>query len=152
MKRFESTKTVNIKASVKDTMWLPCPVTELKWIPNWSYEMIYSESGVNEVGCIFTETMSGPVYFGEPVKCYWNTIILNEDTFVAHLSYDDKGAAIYTFTVKDKGDGTVDATWHILLTSYEETSINMTAGIETVIEFISNCAKHYLETGEMISL
>ena len=33
---------------------LLCPVREADWIPGWRYELIYSESGVAEVGCIFT--------------------------------------------------------------------------------------------------
>ena len=33
---------------------LLCPVREADWIPGWRYELIYSDSGVAELGCIFT--------------------------------------------------------------------------------------------------
>jgi len=33
---------------------LLCPVREADWIPGWRYKLIYSESGVAELGCIFT--------------------------------------------------------------------------------------------------
>ncbi len=33
---------------------LLCPVREADWIPGWRYELIYSDSGVAEAGCIFT--------------------------------------------------------------------------------------------------
>ena len=33
---------------------LLCPVREADWIPGWKYELIYSDSGVAEAGCIFT--------------------------------------------------------------------------------------------------
>jgi hypothetical protein len=33
---------------------LLCPVRELDWVPNWKYNLIYSDSGVAEDGCVFT--------------------------------------------------------------------------------------------------
>ena len=32
---------------------LLCPVEEAKWVPGWQYRLIYSQSGVAELGCIF---------------------------------------------------------------------------------------------------
>lgn len=32
---------------------LLCPVREAEWIDGWSYEMIHSESGLAELGCVF---------------------------------------------------------------------------------------------------
>lgn len=32
---------------------LLCPVREAEWAPGWRYRMIYSESGVAELGCVF---------------------------------------------------------------------------------------------------
>lgn len=32
---------------------LLCPEREKEWIPNWTYEMIHSNSGLIEEGCIF---------------------------------------------------------------------------------------------------
>jgi hypothetical protein len=33
---------------------LLCPVREADWVPGWKYNLIYSESGVAEDGCVFT--------------------------------------------------------------------------------------------------
>jgi len=33
---------------------LLCPVREADWIPGWRYKLIYSDSGVAELGCVFT--------------------------------------------------------------------------------------------------
>jgi len=33
---------------------LLCPVREEEWLPGWQYRLIYSESGVAELGCVFT--------------------------------------------------------------------------------------------------
>jgi hypothetical protein len=32
---------------------LLCPVLEATWVPGWQYRLIYSESGVAEMGCVF---------------------------------------------------------------------------------------------------
>jgi hypothetical protein len=41
-------------ASPERVFPLLCPVREADWIPGWRYKLIYSESGVAELGCIFT--------------------------------------------------------------------------------------------------
>jgi hypothetical protein len=33
---------------------LLCPVAEAKWVPGWQYRLIYSQSGLVELGCVFT--------------------------------------------------------------------------------------------------
>jgi len=33
---------------------LLCPVREADWVPGWEYRLIYSQSGVAELGCVFT--------------------------------------------------------------------------------------------------
>lgn len=33
---------------------LLCPVREADWVPGWQYQLIYSESGIAEDGCVFT--------------------------------------------------------------------------------------------------
>jgi hypothetical protein len=41
-------------ASPEKVFPLLCPVREADWIPGWQYKLIYSDSGVAELGCIFT--------------------------------------------------------------------------------------------------
>ncbi|HXY02028.1 MAG TPA: hypothetical protein VEI49_00545 [Terriglobales bacterium] len=48
----EYTQTNN--ASPEKVFPLLCPVREADWVPDWQYRLIYSESGVAELGCIFT--------------------------------------------------------------------------------------------------
>lgn len=33
---------------------LLCPVREADWVPGWQYRLVYSQSGVAELGCVFT--------------------------------------------------------------------------------------------------
>jgi hypothetical protein len=40
---------------------LLCPVREADWVPGWQYQLIYSQSGLAEEGCVFTTpNESGP--------------------------------------------------------------------------------------------
>lgn len=48
----EYTQTNN--ASPEQVFPLLCPVREAEWAPGWQYRLIYSDSGVAELGCIFT--------------------------------------------------------------------------------------------------
>ncbi|HYL16020.1 MAG TPA: hypothetical protein VEV41_23500 [Terriglobales bacterium] len=41
-------------ASPNQVFPLLCPVREAEWVPDWQYRLIYSDSGIAELGCIFT--------------------------------------------------------------------------------------------------
>ncbi len=41
-------------ASPEKLFPLLCPVREAEWVPGWEYRMIYSKSGLAELGCVFT--------------------------------------------------------------------------------------------------
>jgi len=48
----EYTQT-NVAAAEK-VFPLLCPVREAEWVPGWEFRLIYSQSGVAELGCVFT--------------------------------------------------------------------------------------------------
>jgi hypothetical protein len=48
---------------------LLCPVREADWAPGWQYRLIYSDSGVAELGCIFT-TPNPPGVHASPEKTW----------------------------------------------------------------------------------
>ena len=41
-------------ASPEKLFPLLCPVREADWLPGWEYQLLYSESGLAEWGCVFT--------------------------------------------------------------------------------------------------
>ena len=43
-----------INATPEKIFPLLCPVREAEWLDGWKYEMIYSESGLVEEGCVFS--------------------------------------------------------------------------------------------------
>jgi hypothetical protein len=61
-KRRQTEFTHELNAPPEAVFPLLCPVREYDWLPGWSCQMIYSDSGVAEKDCVF-RTMPQP---GEP--------------------------------------------------------------------------------------
>ncbi|MGD1149416.1 MAG: SRPBCC family protein [Thermoanaerobaculaceae bacterium] len=55
----DRTYTQHIEAPPERVFPLLCPVRETEWLDGWSYEMIHSESGVAEDGCVFRTGSDG---------------------------------------------------------------------------------------------
>lgn len=58
-RRVTRTYTWEIPAPPEEVHPLLCPVREEEWIPGWSCDLIYSDSGVAEEGCVFTTSFPG---------------------------------------------------------------------------------------------
>ena len=41
-------------AAPEKVFTLICPVREADWLPGWRYRLVYSDSGVAELGCVFS--------------------------------------------------------------------------------------------------
>ena len=63
-KRIVREYKTSIKARPEQIFPLLCPVREYDWIPQWQCTMIYSRSGVAELGCVF-QTDFGDIYGAE---------------------------------------------------------------------------------------
>ncbi len=57
--RVSHTHAMTIDANAETIFPLLCPVRESDWIDGWSSEVIYSESGVAELGCVFLTDLGG---------------------------------------------------------------------------------------------
>lgn len=42
-----------LKSNITTIFPLLCPVKEKEWLPGWNYDLIFSESGYAEKGCVF---------------------------------------------------------------------------------------------------
>jgi hypothetical protein len=51
--------TMRVAAPPADVFPLLCPVRERDWIPAWEAEVLYSRSGLAELGCVFVTRPSG---------------------------------------------------------------------------------------------
>jgi hypothetical protein len=48
-----------IKAAPSEVHALICPVKEAEWLDGWDYDLIFSQSGFAEAGCVFISRSEG---------------------------------------------------------------------------------------------
>lgn len=150
----------NIKiAAVADAVFaLACPKEELKWIDQWQYEMIYSDSGKNENNCIFKEKMSGLFVLNTPdIDTYWYTTLYDRQLlrFHALLIYGNLAVGKFEYEVSDTGNGKSEANWYLTFTALNENGNShadaaLKDRMTAKLQFLGESAKHYLETGNIL--
>jgi Polyketide cyclase / dehydrase and lipid transport len=94
---------------------LLCPVREYDWIPEWECEMVHSESGVAEMGCVFLTDFEGRGPETWMVTRY-DPPVLIEFCRVAGATR----ACHLQVGVEDQGDGTSTLTWTYTHTGVDE--------------------------------
>ncbi len=157
-KRVEAILTKEIKASPIKIFPLACPVEELRWIPDWNYQLIYSKSGVNETNCIFTEDKSGPHFFEKPLTTTWVTNLHDQDNYRVLFQLNLAAKAVIRFycKIQEVGKDVSSCTWHLVFTALDEEANAMEdetirTRLELLMAFLSESLKHYCETGEMLA-
>ena len=157
-KRYTVSHQVTIKAAPDDAFALACPVEELKWIRNWQFEMVYSKSGHNELNCIFEGDISGLLVLNTPgLSTVWQTTRYDRSSgqFHALLIWGEKATGNFEFQVDDNSDGTTKAQWQLTYTALNAEGNKLADEalndrLFGMVSFLAECAKHYLETGEML--
>jgi len=158
-KRVKCIHTLEIKSSPEKIFTMACPVEELRWIPDWEYEMVYSRSGVNEKNCIFREKMSGPVLLNLPITTTWITTLYDPDKYRIHflINYNGKAVVKYEIELREVGPNISACTLSWVFTALDQDTNSMEEktikeNIMKVIIFLSEALKYYCETGEMIKM
>ena len=141
-----------IKAEPTRVHALICPVKEAEWLDGWDYDLIYSDSGLAEKGCVFTTRSAGE-------DTIW--LITKRDdaaceTVFARITPDSRVAEV---TVRVEDGGVHTSRVHI---TYTITALNEEGNrfIENFTEenfvkdmkFWEATMNHYLETGKALSL
>ena len=130
---------------------LICPVREAEWLDGWDYDLIFSNSGLAEPGCVFTTSSAGEK------DTIW--LITRRDdqhceTEFARITPESRAAHL-TISIQDGGKHTsrVHITYTITaLTEAGNTFIeNFTReNFENDMKFWEATMNHYLETGKAL--
>ncbi len=149
--------TREIKSSPDKIFPLACPVEELRWIPDWDYNLVYSVSGVNETNCIFTEEKSGPLFFEKPLATTWVTAEHDPDKhrILFQIFLAKKAIIRFEFTFRTVGKELSSCTWHLTFTAIDEetnqkSEDEIQSKLELMANFLADALKHYCETGEIL--
>ncbi len=157
-KRVEKKITKTIKASPQKIFPLACPVEELKWIPEWEYDLIYSKSGVNETHCIFNEYKSGLLFFDKPIATTWVTALHDPENhcILFELNLSQKAVIQLNFKCEQIEDNLSTCTWHMVFTAIDQEANSITKDqigekLEFIMTFLSEALKQYCETGKILA-
>jgi len=128
---------------------LLCPVREAEWIDGWSCEMIHSESGLAEVGCVFKTnrepeneaywimTRCSSPHEAEYVRFVSGKMYVVLSFILSKTEYGTTMETTYTFTgVTDAGNAFVDT----VVPQYIELALN----------HLEASLNHYVKTGEKL--
>ena len=131
----------------------------MKWIEGWGdqYEMIFTESGVNEKNCIFTEKMSGLVLVEKPVMTNWITTIHDPVNHLVEflLVVGEKAVINFQFDIRETGENSSRCRWTLIFTAMDKETNSIPEGtmkerMQVITGALSMMLKHYCETGEMM--
>ena len=156
-KRVEASHTLQIASTPQKIFPLACPVEELRWIPDWQYELIYSKSGVNEKGCIFTENKFGPHFFEKPLTTTWVTNLHDPERnrIVFQLNLADKAVIQLQINIQEVGVNISSCNWCMAYTALDREANKMDENaikekLDMAMIMLGTALKHYCETGEIV--
>ena len=139
---------------------LLCPVHEADWLPGWRYRLIYSDSGVAELGCIFTTPNFLASQAQNPAASEITWIATDYDPAAFRIAYiwisPSQVAAELSIQLASAADGATHT--HI---RYRYTGLSAEgnrevegydrAWFETRMKYWESAINHYLRTGKKIS-
>ena len=156
-KRMQVTQEGRINAPVDQVFPLACPYEEYKWIDGWDCEIIYSESGKVEDGCIFTEKRSLPLlHDAEGGVTTWYAVLYDPDDFRLHfVLLTDISVIKYKIEMEAAGDGETLVKLDLLLTARNQRGNTFIVSdgrkkVSAMLMGLGRMLKHYCETGEML--
>jgi hypothetical protein len=148
--RVSRSYSMTVGADAQTVFPLLCPVREYDWIEEWSCSMVYSESGVAEVGCVFLTELPGRGV---------ETWIVSRHEAPRVIEFCRTAAASRTchlsVGLEDHGDGTTTLVWTYTHTAIDEAGKRWVEGYsaeqyQAEMEAVETRLQHYLREGEML--
>jgi hypothetical protein len=129
---------------------LICPVKEAEWLEGWDYDLIYSQSGVAEYGCVFVSQSAGE-------ETIW--LITKRDDVACETEFArvTPGSRVALVAVRIEDSGNQTSRVHI---SYTITALTVAGNafvdnfthenFITDMQFWEATMNHYLKTGKAL--
>lgn len=129
---------------------LLCPVREFDWIPSWECDVIYTESGLAELGCVFQTDR--PADGGVDT---WVISRYEPSRRIAFVRVNALRTMVYDVKLKPNSDGTTTLEWVQLITGLnalgDEHVNGMKAGeFSAMVRNMERLLDHYLKHGEAL--
>jgi hypothetical protein len=156
-RRVYCTHATQIHAPADKVFTLLCPVAEYDWIDGWDCSLVFTDSGINEEGCIFTEAIMGPVLAGSPARSTWITNRYDDENHHIQFVIFIHGLAVirYDVTLDERDNGLTRVEMRFEITAMDATigslgDEEIKTRLMTIVEFLAKALKHYCETGKMM--
>lgn len=139
-----------LPAEVERVFPLLCPVREYDWIPYWRCKVMYSESGLAELGCVF-QTDFEDRYGLET----WTVTHYQPNEKISFVRTGEIRTTRYEIRLNPE-DNVTNICWRQEITALTSKGVDLlTASSEdefmSMMESINNMLAHYLKTGTMLS-
>jgi len=128
---------------------LLCPTREYEWIETWKCDLIYSDSGLAELCCIFKTN------FPREKEEIWITNLFEPNKLIQFLRVSEKLVIRYTINLSANEKGDTTAIWVQVITALNEEGNQYIEACSNVefgknIKGLEKMLNHYLETGKML--
>ena len=129
---------------------LICPVKEAEWLENWDYELIFSQSGFAEYGCVFTSQSAGE-------ETIWIITKRDDGRFETEFARSTPGSrvALVTVSIQESGHQTSQVKIRYTITALSAAGNqfidNFTEeNFAKDMQFWEATMNHYLKTGKAL--
>lgn len=143
-------ETMHLKYPRDDIWPLLCPVREYDWIPGWECRIVHTESGTNELGCVFQTDfpLDGPTDT-------WVTSVFEPPSRLEFIRTNSMRVIRYSIELEII-DGATQLQWSqriipLCLEGVELAEAKIDS-FSSQIAGLQLMMKHYLDTGTMVDL
>ncbi len=140
-----------IEAEPEKIFPLLCPIREYDWIPYWKCQMVYSKSGIAELGCVFITD------FGDGNGAeVWVVSHYEQNAKISFVRTGRERTTRYQITLLPEGKLTT-IIWHQEITALSEVGNQRVAAYsdedyEALMVPLNRMLVHYLKTGEALHI
>lgn len=148
-KRAQSVQTIGISAPLEKVFPLLCPEREKEWLDGWAYNMIFSDTGFAEDGCVFT---TGP----QGKNTVWVVSVYDPDAgrieftrFHIDLAVDRLALRVYS-TTNTSSEIEVSYTVTSLSEGSNDYAEQLCKTHEQKWRFVGKALDHFVRTDEIL--
>lgn len=152
-------ETQHVRAEPEAIFPLLCPVREFDWIPSWDCEIVHTESGVAELGCVFQTGLPADDSVrratSEGGVDTWVVSRYQPGSAISFVRVNSQRAIRYDVDLEPDGEGATTLTWSQEVTALNEdgdrqVSALRQADFTSQIRTVEKMLQHYLDTGDAL--
>jgi len=144
------TATMFLNYSPGQIFPLLCPVREYEWLEDWSCEMVHSDSGYNELGCVFQTQFPGEQHTDTSVTSRFD---VNERVEFARIN--EERCMLFSIRLEAQPSGGTRLTWTQRITALTPAGGWMLqntdpAELQRLVSELEKKLDYFLGSGQML--